>query len=135
LELASSATERAIESIMDANRFSQMVAGSPCSSDELVEQGNLLVSGGVRRQELPEVDFNGFDLGWIVGWIAFRRGLILLRDVLGRGSPESWQALQPPPVLVGEVHRLVDVDLIEALPPRASPTASAHAAPFRTLQA
>jgi hypothetical protein len=120
---------------MDANRFSQMVAGSPCFSDELVEQGNLLVSGGVRRQELPEVDFNGFDLGWIVGWIVFRRGLILLRDVLGRGSPESWQALQPPPVLVGEVHRLVDVDLIEALPPRASPTASAHAAPFRTLQA
>jgi hypothetical protein len=112
-------------------------SGVPCSSDELVEQGNLFVCSGVRRQELPEVDFNGFDLGWIVGLHrrVFGRGLILLRDVLGRGSPKSWQALQPPPVLVGEVHRLIDVDLVEALPPRASPTASAYAAPFRTLQA
>ena len=89
MELASSATERAIESIMDANRFSQMVAGSPCFSDELVEQGNLLVSGGVRRQELPEVDFNGFDLGWIVGWIVFRRGLVLLGTSSGGAAPRA----------------------------------------------
>ncbi len=31
--------------------------GVPCSSDELIEQGNLLVRGSVGRQELPEVDF------------------------------------------------------------------------------
>ena len=69
--------------------------GIPCSSDELMEQGNLLVRGSVSRQELPEVDFNGSDLGWIVGlhWRVFRRGLVLLRDVLGRGSPKSRQAL------------------------------------------
>ncbi len=69
--------------------------GVPCSSDELVEQGNLLVRGGVGRQELPEVDFNRFNLGWVVylprrvfGWSP-----VLLRSVLGRSGPKSQQAL------------------------------------------
>jgi hypothetical protein len=69
--------------------------GVPCPSDELVEQGNLLVCGGVCRQKLPEVDFDRLDLGWIVGLYrrVFGRSLILLRGVLGWGSPKSWQAL------------------------------------------
>jgi hypothetical protein len=69
--------------------------GVPCSSDELMEQGNLLVCGSVGRQELPEVDFDGFDLGWIVDLPrrVFRRGSILLRSVLGRSGPKSRQAL------------------------------------------
>ena len=69
--------------------------GVPCSSDELVEQGNLLVCGSVCRQELPEVNFDGFDLGWIIGLPrrVLGRGFILLQSVLGRGSPKSWQAL------------------------------------------
>ncbi len=48
-------------------------SGVPCSSDELVEQGNLLVRGSVCRQELPEVNFDGFDLGWIIGLPAHLR--------------------------------------------------------------
>ncbi len=74
--------------------------GVPCSSDELVEQGNLLVRGSVSRQELPEVDLNRLDLGW-VGRLprrVLRGGSILLRGVLGRdipgrGGPEGWEAL------------------------------------------
>ncbi len=74
--------------------------GIPCSSDELVEQGNLLIRGSVSRQELPEVDFNRLDLGWIVRLPrrVLRGGSILLRVVLrrytpGRGGPEGREAL------------------------------------------
>ena len=74
--------------------------GIPCSSDELVEQGNLLIRGSVIRQELPEVDFDRLDLGWVIRLL--RRVLggrsILLRGVfgrytLGRSGPEGRKAL------------------------------------------
>jgi hypothetical protein len=74
--------------------------GIPCSSDELVKQGNLLVRGSVGRQELPEVNFNRLDLGWVVRFPrhVLRGGPILLRVVLGRyapgrGGPEGREAL------------------------------------------
>jgi hypothetical protein len=65
--------------------------GVPCSSDELVEQGDLLVCGGVCRQELPEINFDGFDLGWIIGLPrrVLGRGFVLLRSVLGRAVPRA----------------------------------------------
>jgi hypothetical protein len=106
--------------------------GVPYTGKELIEQGDLFIRGSVCRQEFLEVDLDGFDLGWVVGprGRVLRWGLVLHRDVVGRGGFRRWQAFQPPPVLVGEVHRLVDVNLIEALPPGASPTTSAHAALF-----
>jgi hypothetical protein len=74
--------------------------GIPCSSDELMEQGNLLVRGSVGCQELPEVDLNGLDLGWVVRLPrrVLRGRSILLRGVfgrypLGRSSPEGRKAL------------------------------------------
>jgi hypothetical protein len=74
--------------------------GIPCSSDELMEQGNLLVRGSVGCQELPEVDLNGLDLGWVVRLPrrVLRGRSILLRGVfgrytLGRSGPEGRKAL------------------------------------------
>jgi len=63
--------------------------GIPCSSDELVEQGNLLIRGSVIRQELPEVDFDRLDLGWVVCLPrrVLRGRSILLRVVRGRCIP------------------------------------------------
>ena len=63
--------------------------GVPCSSDELVEQGNLLIRGSVIRQEFPEVDFDRLDLGWVVRLPrrVLRGGSILLRVVRGRCIP------------------------------------------------
>ena len=63
--------------------------GIPCSSDELVEQGNLLIRGSVICQELPEVDFDRLDLGWVVCLPrrVLRGGSILLRVVRGRCIP------------------------------------------------
>ena len=74
--------------------------GIPCSSDELVEQGNLLIRGSVIRQELPEVDFDRLDLGWVVCLPrrVLRGRSILLRGVfgrytIGRSGPEGRKAL------------------------------------------
>ncbi len=104
--------------------------GVPCSSDELVEQGNLFVRGGVCCQELLEVDLNRFDLGRVIGprGCVLRCSLVLHPGVVGRGGVGRWQALQPPPVLDAEVYQLVWVDLTEALPSGASP---AHAVPCK----
>ncbi|MFO0001157.1 MAG: hypothetical protein ACK559_08505, partial [bacterium] len=97
--------------------------GVPYTGEELIEQGDLFIRGSVCCQEFLEVDLNRFDLGWFVSsrGRVLRWSLVLHRDVVGRSGTRRWQALQPPPVLVGEVHRLIDVDLVEALPPRASP--------------
>ena len=74
--------------------------GIPCSSDELMEQGNLFVRGSVGCQELPEVDLNGLDLGWVVHLSrrVLRGRSILLRGVFGRyalrrSGPEGRKAL------------------------------------------
>ena len=74
--------------------------GIPCSSDELVEQGNLLIRGSVIRQEFPEVDFDRLDLGWVVCLPrrVLRGRSILLRVVRwrcipGRGGAEGREAL------------------------------------------
>jgi hypothetical protein len=74
--------------------------GIPCSSDELVEQGNLLIRGSVIRQELPEVDFDRLDLGWVIRLLrrVLRGRSILLRGVFGRyalrrSGPEGRKAL------------------------------------------
>ena len=63
--------------------------GIPCSSDELMEQGNLFVRGSVGCQELPEVDLNGLDFGWVarLSRRVLRGRSILLRGVLGRYTP------------------------------------------------
>jgi hypothetical protein len=106
--------------------------GVPYSGEELIEQGNLFVRGSVCCQELLEVDLNRFDLGRVTRprGCALRWGLVLHRDVVRRGGVGRWRALQPPPVLGTEVLRLVQVNLVEALPPGAGPAASAHAVLF-----
>jgi hypothetical protein len=106
--------------------------GVPYSSKELIEQGNLFVRGSVCCQELLEVDLNRFDLGRVTRprGRALRWGLVLHRNFVGQEGVGRWQALQPPPVLGTEVHRLVQVNLVEALPPGAGSAASAHAVLF-----
>jgi hypothetical protein len=74
--------------------------GIPCSSDELMEQGNLLVRGSMGCQELSEVDLNGLELGWVIRLLrrVLRGRSILLRGVFGRyalrrSGPEGRKAL------------------------------------------
>jgi len=54
-----------------------------------MEQGNLFVRGSVGCQELPEVDLNGLDLGWVVRLSrrVLRGRFILLRGVFGQCTP------------------------------------------------